>query len=96
MRDLPQNFVEGDSKGAVADAARRSRGRGRRMQTPPQGVPHDASTATRQTGPSGTAVRDWFPLCSASNHIDALIPPQYGSIFHCHQRDFMVLCRYRK
>ena len=28
--------------------------------------------------------------------IDALIPPQYGSIFHCHRRDFMVLCRYRK
>ena len=40
MRDLPQNFVEGESKGLrsrvppAADAARRSRGSGRRAQAP--------------------------------------------------------------
>ena len=43
LRDLPQNFVEGESKGLrsrvppAADAARRSRGSGRRTQAPPQG-----------------------------------------------------------
>ena len=55
----------------AADAARRSRGGGRRAQAPLQGAQRDAGTATRnpkgETGASGSAVRDCCPFWSLSS-----------------------------
>ena len=45
----------------AADAARRSRGSGRRMQAPPQGAPHDAPTATRGCLPKADGGVATFP-----------------------------------
>ena len=67
----------------AADTARRSRGGGRRAQSPLQGAQRDAGTATRnpkgETGASGSAVRDCCPFWSLSSFSTSSAPSRRGA-----------------